>query len=340
MNSFQQRHKPHKLLAHEALFRRLHSKYRYNDSLQANYQKYRAGYYGEQQVDYKLSLFPRKEFFHLPSLRFKNNNNLFQLDSLILTPKLIFNLEIKNLKGILEYNASHKQLIQIDGETKTSYKDPILQAETQKMHLIHWLRQFDCNIPIESIVVSTNPNAIIRNEENDQTFNERFISLENLIFKLDEIYSSYKQSVLNYREIKSLYNHLVKHDIPLRTDIINFYNLKKHHFIRGIACEICDFFPLNRNRGYWICPKCGERNLVGHERVILDYFLIHQPMITNKIARHLLQTASVNTVYHLLMSMDLERIGGKKNRKYLSPELSEFPQDAVPKLFNISILNG
>src|SRR5699024_3606253 len=122
------RSKPYVLLAHEALFRRLHNKYRYNESLQANYQNYRAGYLGEKNVDYKLALFPKKGFFPCPSLRLKNWNHFFQIDSLILTPKLLFKIQIKKPKGVLEYKGSHKQLIQLDGEKELSYKDPILQA--------------------------------------------------------------------------------------------------------------------------------------------------------------------------------------------------------------------
>jgi len=339
LNTMKVRSKPHVLLAHEALFRRLHNKYRYNESLQENYQNYRAGYLGEKNVDYKLALFPKKGFFHFPGLRLKNGNHFFQIDSLILTPKLIFNIEIKNLKGVLEYNASHKQLIQLDGEKELSYKDPILQAEIQKKHLAYWLQQFGLNIPIETIVVSANQSAIIRNTENDRTFHERFVSLENLIFKLDDIFHRYQKSLLSIRELKTLSKLLLKHDTPLRYDPVSHYNLKKHHFIEGISCEKCDHFPINRQRGYWICPACKERNLFGHERVILDYFLIHQNEITTKICQHLLQTASFSTVYHLLRKMNLKRIGEKKNRRYVAPAISDFPQDAEPKLFDVSILD-
>ena len=337
--SFRKRFKSHHLLAHEALVRRLKPKYRYNENLQANYKSYRAGHLGETSVDYKLSLFPKKDFFHLPSLRLKNNFNHFQMDSIILTPKLIFDLEIKNLKGTLEYNATNRQLIQIDGDKKTCYNDPLLQAEIQKRHLQQWLRKFGIKIPIVTLVVSTNPNSIIRNKENDPLFNEHFIPLEYLIFRLEEIYDSYSEVILSFQNLKKLYHLMMKHDTPLFSNLISYYNLNRNHFIQGITCERCDFFPLKRNRGYWICPKCGQTDYDGHERVILDYFLLHQPEITSRICTNLLQTATHNTVYHLLTSMNLKRIGGKKNRKYLSPELSDFPQDAIPKIFNVSILD-
>ncbi|MEI3611969.1 nuclease-related domain-containing protein [Pseudogracilibacillus sp. SO30301A] len=339
MISFKKRHKSHQLLSHEALFRRLKPKYRYNESLQANYQRYRAGHFGETSVDYKLSLFPKKDFFHLPSLRLKNHFKHFQMDSIILTPKLIFDLETKNLKGTLEYNATNKQLIQIDGVKKTSYNDPLLQAKIQKRHLQNWLSQFGIKIPIVTLVVSTNPSSIIRNEENDSLFNERFIPLEYLIFKLEEIYDSYQEYIISFHDLKKLYHLMIKYDKPLFSNLVNFYNLNSNHFIKGIACEKCDFFPLNRNRGYWICPKCGQTDYDAHERVILDYFLLYESEITSRICTNLLQTATQNTVYHLLTSMNLKRIGGKKNRKYLSPELSKFPQDAIPKIFTTSILD-
>lgn len=340
MISFKKRFKSHHLLSHEALLRRLKPKYRYNENLQANYHSYRAGYLGEKSVDYKLSLFPKKDFFHLPSLRLQNNFHFFQIDSLVLTSKLIFQLESKNIKGTLQYNGMHKQLIQIDGDKKTSYKDPILQAEIQKRHLMQWLQKYGVKIPIETIVVSANPNSLIQNPHNDLTFNDRFISLENLIFRMDEIYHSYHEHLLTLRQLKNLYHLLVQHDMPLSSDPIKYYNLKKHHFIQGVACERCFYSPLKRGRGYWTCPKCAEKNLLGHERVILDYFLIHRPFITNNICRELLQIASPDTSYYILNSMGLEKTGGNKNRKYLAPNLDQFPQDAEPKLFELSILDG
>jgi len=334
-----QRHKPHVLLAYEALFRSLRPKYRNNEILVTNYQNYRAGFQGEKRVDYHLSLFPHKDFFHFPSIRLRINRNSFQLDSLILTRKLIFNIEIKNWKGILEYNSEQKQLVQYNGDKEFCYKDPLLQAEIQKRQLQLWLQQFGLKTPVESVVVCANSNTIIRNPHHDKIFNKRFLSLENLFFRLEEIYDSYSENNLSRHETQSLFHKFIQHDEPLTTDLISLYNLKKHQFISGMACPTCDHFPLKRHFGFWQCQKCHQQSIDSHKRKILDYFLLHKPVITNKICRELLQVTSPDTAYQALKSMKLNTVGKNKKRKYLAPKLHEFPQDAIPKQFEISILD-
>lgn len=332
------RTKSHHLLSYEALFRRLQYRYRLNEAIIADYQKYKAGYYGEQAIDYKLSLFPNHSFFHYPDLRLRQNFNYFQIDSVILTPKLIFIIEAKNLKGTIMYDSKHKQLLQIDEDKEFCYKDPLLQANTQKTHLKFWLRNLGYDVPIEPIVVSTNPHTIIRNIDNHPDFQHRFITLENLPYKLNEIFHQYKKKILSNTDIKKIYSLFDHNNTPLRADLINFYHITSNQLISGIACEHCGFFPIKKHPRKWKCPKCKQVDVQGYERVILDYFLLHQPFITNHICRQILHIPSQDSAYFILKSLKLKTTGANKNRKYLSPSLSEFPQDEAPKMFEISPL--
>src|SRR5690625_1069916 len=125
------RKKPHVLLAHEALLRRLKPYYRNHPAIQSNYQRHKAGFYGESRVDYKLSLMQKNNYIHIPGVRLNNHQHYFQIDSIIITPKLIFIIEAKNMQGVLEYYASQRQLVQITDQVQQSYKDPILQAKLQ-----------------------------------------------------------------------------------------------------------------------------------------------------------------------------------------------------------------
>ena len=332
------RYKPHVLLSYEALLRRLKKRYRFNEIIQSNYQRHKAGFQGEKRIDYKLSLFPKKNFYHYPHLRLNTNQNHFQIDSLLITPKIIFILEIKNLKGILEYSSKYGQIIQIDDGKETGYMDPILQVEIQKQHLINWLGKIGYQIPIEPLVVSTNPYAVIRNIDNDKVFDHRFISLENLLFKLDEIYNSYQNPILTIKEIQFLLKKFIKHNNPLKSNLMKRHKIQSHHLVSGIPCDICER-TLLRLHGKWYCKHCNTKFLNSHVRVILDYFLLHNSTITNNQCKTLLQLSSPNIAYKILSSMNLENNGKNKGRKYFSPEIWEFPQNAEPALPNTSILD-
>lgn len=132
--------KTYDLLILEAILRSFQEKYGYNEKLLTAYRKEKAGYDGEQNVDYALSTFPRNDFVIIRGLRLENPPFHFQIDTLILSTNFFLILEIKNFIGTLQYDSKQKQLTQIvDGKIK-AYKDPIMQAEAQKHHLQTWLQ--------------------------------------------------------------------------------------------------------------------------------------------------------------------------------------------------------
>src|SRR5699024_10853744 len=147
------------ILCYEALFRNLKKQYRSNHTLVENYNRFNAGYRGEKEVDYQLKLFPHKNFLALHNVRLKIHNFYFQIDTLIISEKVIFILETKNLAGIIKYDAEWNQLVQYNRDKQMALQDPLLQAETQKLHLQSWLQQFHLSVPIEFLVVSSNPST-------------------------------------------------------------------------------------------------------------------------------------------------------------------------------------
>lgn len=334
------RYKPFKLLAYEALLRRLLPPYRHNETIGNHYLKLQAGYQGEKNMDYKLALFPDRDFIHLPDIRLQHHHASFQMDSILLTSKLIFILEAKHMKGILEYHGTERQLVQVDGTDKKGYKDPILQAKTQAMHLQYWLEQRGWHIPIETLVVSTNQYAIIKNIDHHPDFTHHFVTLENLLFKLNNIFSTYQETVLQPAEKNKLAHLLTSHHRAAKSSLIQQLKVKDDHLIKGIACPKCAFSPLMQIHRAWYCSKCKYDGEVNYQQVVLDHFLMYQhPFITNQMCRDILKTKSPHKTYHLLQSMKLKTLGNNRGRKYLLPSLNRFPQNSVPRQFEYSIFN-
>ncbi|WP_188632271.1 nuclease-related domain-containing protein [Lentibacillus kapialis] len=331
-----QRNKPHELLAYEALFRRILKQYRHHEAIVSEYKRAKAGYDGEKNVDYKLSTYPCKDFFVFQGVRLENPPFYFQIDSLILTKKALYILEIKNQKGTFKYDSEQRQLTQsVNGEIK-SYKDPILQAEAQKTHLQSWLAQHNIfNIPIETLVVVAYPSTVIENVTKDADVYNKIIHNESLHHQLDRLSSNYTKDILTNSDIKKLCQILIKGNMPLRTDILHSHNIGEHHLIKGIPCEKCDQYPMKRLYKKWQCPRCNAISYNAHERVILDLFLLHGPTITNKQCRELLQVASRKTIYVILNSMNLKHSGNNSARVYYSPSIQDFPQhSSIPIKFN------
>lgn len=325
----QKRYKPHILLAHEALLRRLKKRYRTNDILQSNYWRYKVGYEGELKVDYQLSLFPNENFHHVPSLRLKIDSHYFQIDSLIITPKVIFILEIKNIKGTLKYSSHYGQLIQMNADKETGYHNPLSQVNIQKHRLSSWLKQFNFDIPIEPFIISTNQSAVIRNIHNDHTFQHRFISLDRLLEKLNDIYNSFPKKILSKKDINRMIEKLNKNNEAHISNLIEQYQIKEHHLVIGIPCPDCDS-SLQWWRGNSYCKLCQSHYRNQYVQTIYDYFLLHKRYITNEQCRHFLQLPTPDITYNVLNKLNLRISGKNKGRKYLSPKIHDFPQSAEP----------
>lgn len=323
-----ERKKPYVILCYEALFRNLKETYRRNHRLIEDYKRFNAGYYGEKDVDYNLSLYPHKNFFILHDIRLKIFNKHFQIDTLIISKNFICILEIKNLAGEIEYDQELHQLIQKKGDKVIAIKDPILQAESQRMQLNTWLQRFNLTVPIETLVVSSNPSTILRIKQNDPDIYRKIIRTESLYLHLNELVKKYPENVLNKAQMKMISEIILNENSPKHPDLISKYNVQEQHLIKGIPCPACGHIPMNLLYKKWACPSCTTPGYKLHERYILDYFLLYNNTITNKQCRELLRINSPKSSYTILNSMNLQYIGKNSARKYLSPNVNDFPQNS------------
>lgn len=322
------RKKPYIILCYEALFRNLRERYRTNRILIADYNRFNAGYRGEKDIDYNLSLYPHQNFFIFRDIRLKIHNKHFQIDTLIVSEKFICILEVKNYAGEIEYDPELNQLIQRNGDKIAAIKDPIVQAETQKLHLTSWLQKFNIRIPIETLVVSSNPATILRIKQSDPAIYKKLIRTESLHLHLDELNEMYTKSLLTKIQTRKIGDMIINENSPLHPDLIGKYNIQEHHLIQGIPCPSCGNSPMSCLYKKWTCPKCSTSEFKLHERTIFDHFLLFNKTITNKQCRKVLQLNSPKKTYILLKSMNLKHSGKNSARKYHAPHLYDYPQNS------------
>ncbi|GAB3045080.1 nuclease-related domain-containing protein [Virgibacillus ainsalahensis] len=305
------------------------------------YSNYAAGYHGEKMADYTISIYPHKNSFIYRDLRLQNGPYFFQMDNLILTDRFILIIEVKHMGGELEYNSDSQQLVQKRGVKKRGYKSPIYQAETQKFHLLSWLQTFELpSIPIETLAVLSNPSTVLENDQDNPSFFDKFVMLEALPEKIHYLYEKYQSKILDRNMMMKLHKCLLKGDIPHKPNLIKQYNIKEKHIVKGIPCTECQHHPMTRSGKKWVCPKCKHIDFHAHERVLLDYFLLYKPTITNRECRNFLHIESPKTAYYLLKSMKLEYTGRNSARKYHAPSLENFPQDSLIPIEQKSIFDN
>ncbi|RXT05332.1 nuclease-related domain-containing protein [Ammoniphilus sp. CFH 90114] len=95
------RKKPLIIHQKESLLRRLLPDHKMRHKITRNLKKRKRGFDGEQNLDYHLSFLPEKDYLILTDLNLVTDGKPFQIDTLVLTPYLIFIIESKNFFGKL-----------------------------------------------------------------------------------------------------------------------------------------------------------------------------------------------------------------------------------------------
>lgn len=313
------REKPVHLVKLEALDGRLPTVHSKKELVTQHLSQRAVGYKGEQSIDYFLSFLQEEEYYIFHAIRLFDGNNFFQIDTLLVSRTYILILEVKRMAGILQFEPGFNQFIRITEENKREpYMDPIVQAERQKFQLNKWLRKnkiFD--IPIETLVVSTSPKAVLQTSPDDKSVQEKVLHKEVLPFKIVELEKRHTAKLLDEPQLQDLSDRLIHSHSPLNTDILKLYGLSKNDILTGVKCPECGHLPLDRVRGRWKCQSCKKTSRTAHLQALADYYLLLNSEITNEEARKFLHIDSGSAAKRILRAACSEYKGEKKSRVYL-----------------------
>lgn len=328
------RMKPQILLAYEALIRNIFQGYMGKEEILALYSKYRSGFTGEQNLDYKLNLLP-SYYEQISDIRLKGmKQTRFQMDKILLTSKVIIVLESKYIRGEILYQKDTRQLVQIfDGKTK-AYKDPVLQAFTQRKNLKHWLALHGYHVPIVALAVSTNDEALLKHDSENDELSNCFVTLEEVIYRVEKIYQSFNNDMLSTVDIKKIAHLLKKENDPLLINVLDQHHIRTSELEFGIRCTICNR-KMSRTYGTWRCSYCEINDKEAHIQKLYDYFLLIGDTMNNEQCRVWLQLGREKMwlVSRILKNSPFEATGKTKLRKYHRPAFDQFPQNASVDLW-------
>lgn len=305
---------PIRLLQEEALLRRLPKEHPLLPKISGEVKRRKAGHRGEQNIDYYLSFLPENKYRIFRSLRLIDKH-FFQIDTLLLSPQLIFSIETKNIVGTLTFDKHSEQLIRKYGEIEEGFSNPILQAERHVIQLRNWLHKHKFpTIPIEYLVTITQSQTILKSNHID--IFKKVIHTEQVISKIQSIDKLYQTDVIDEKMMRKISKTLIKEDTSASNDILQFWNISPVEITPGVECPFCHTFPMIRIHGAWCCPVCKEESKDAHIQAIQDYFLLLGETMTNKQCREFLMISSRRTAEQLLNSMNLTREGETKGIVY------------------------
>lgn len=280
--------------------------------LESDFNKCKAGFYGERSLEYYLNLLPHNNYFIFHNLRLASPPHYFQLDFLILTTKFFLILEVKNMVGELHFDDQFHQLIRtVDGQS-LAFDDPILQVLNQEDQLEGWLFERKLPIiPIESLVISANAGAVIKG---NHEIAKRVIRKNSLPLAIKELTDYYKEA--KSVDISRIVNEINKANNAYVPNLLTTYHMSHLELLTGVQCPECQALSMKRKNGKWHCVCCNHLSIDAHIMALHDYELLVSNSITNRELRRFLQLESNTIAYKLLQAMDLSYDGVGKSRHY------------------------
>ncbi|MDN4524125.1 nuclease-related domain-containing protein [Fictibacillus fluitans] len=302
----------------EALLRRLPPEHAKRREIEEQLARRMAGYRGEQSLDYYLGFL--QDYFILQDLRLPNGDYHFQLDAILISPYFILILEVKNISGTLIFDDHFKQLIRVTPEKEEGFPDPILQVERHREQLRSWLlgQKFE-KIPIETLVVISYPNTVIKNTLLNLAshLSEKVIHSGHLLTKIKSFETLHRKPLLNPQHIKKISKKLLMSHTLSNPAVLKQFQIQPHEILTGVQCPQCSSLPMVRLHAKWICPTCGSLSRDAHFSALNDYKLLVDLTISNRELKDFLHLSSIYASSRILQSMNLPYSGSYKNRRYM-----------------------
>jgi len=300
----------------EAVLRRL-------DTSDENYayfydlhKRMQAGFDGEKRVDREWTEITNlgKHYLLFNYEFFNEFGSSHQIDTLLITTKLLLIIDIKNISGIVDYEEDKQQF------TRTQQNSTVIESFTNpKAQVLRHGEYFDrlfgklkIALPIKHAVVFSNPSTIIGNVPKDIPF----FHASGLRFFVSKLQSDYQTSLT-----ENQINKLAKLFLSNLRRVEAKTTIEKRKFKRGVLCELCEFeSQMVYQNGNWICPKCGVKSKTAFLQSLDDYRILIGNKITNREFREFFGIESFDVASKILSRSNLVPVGKNRGRHYIIPE--------------------
>lgn len=218
------------------------------------------GYIGEEQFDQLMNDYLKNDYVVLQDLLLRVKGNSVQIDSLLLTPEVVYLYEIKNYEG--DYVMKSGQI-----HTLTSHEisNPLTQLSRTASLLRQLFQSWNVKITIEAAIVFINPSLILYQAD----------PVEPIIFsaQIKHHFSKISQSQLKSsglsKRVIMLSEKLVQEhtsEVPFQKQLPQY---EYDNLTKGMTCKSCGSFEMKVTQRTVGCSKCEQR--VSTEEAILTH---------------------------------------------------------------------
>jgi hypothetical protein len=225
--------------------RSLNTRMELTEKEKIHYLNLEKGYEGEVKFDQHAECLLEERYI-LNDLLFEVNNSYFQIDSLIISQRVIHLLDIKNFQGDYLYKLDNFYSM----TTQREYKNPIDQLKRSRTLFHQLLKALKQNFLIEAYVIFINPEFTLYQSPCDKPIiyptqvNRFLVELNHTPSKLNDGHKKLAQNLISLHHPKNPFTVLPKY---------NYDRLQK-----GNHCKICKSFFVTEKNGFFVCETCGE----------------------------------------------------------------------------------
>lgn len=307
---------PLELLQLEALNERLPVNHPLKERIEEKSRNVRAGYKGEQDLVFYLQFLPEEKYHIFHHLRIEDRYGAFQIDLLLLSSNFFLIVEVKNVRSHVIFD-DMGQVFRIEDEKEFAFQHPVQQVNLQHLRLLRWLKTHHLPpIPIEKIVVYTNPSVLLKNHTNKKELPKLVMRKDSFLEKIQEFEKMYTTNKLSEKQLVEISFQLLVANIEKKDAILRKYNISYEELRKGVICPTCGQAPMIRKGGKWNCLYCGANSKNAHRTALAHYGLLVNEYINNREARDFLQLDSRHIVKKLLEKERLEKIGSRSGTRY------------------------
>lgn len=276
------------------------------------YMRINAGDIGEKfimETIEKLQLPYDFFIFHNLSLFIESK---IQIDILIITKYYVIILEVKNIKGAIEFSQNPKQLIRTlpNGEMHV-FNSPEPQLDEYIYQIKQFFLNYGIDIPIYGAIVFPFTSSFIR-----QTTEKTIILRKNELKPFLRNIPTGKE-YLNDKNVEFFNSYFLKDQLTFNPyPLIEKHKIQRDEVMNGVICPNCGTLGMKRFAFYWFCQSCGHKSTNAHVNAIYDYLKIINNTITNRECRRFLEVNNKDQVNKMLRKMPLNKTGNYRNTKY------------------------
>ncbi|MGE8203482.1 nuclease-related domain-containing protein [Heyndrickxia sp. NPDC080065] len=203
------------------------------------------GFKGEQKFDEWLEDLSG-DWLILNDLLIEMNNNVFQIDSVLISQKTTYLIDVKNYEGDFYIDADKWYTL-----SGTEIKNPLLQLKRSESLFRQLLQDLRFHSSIEAYLIFVNPDFYLYQAPRNLPIIfpsqiNRFLNKINMrSFPLKDKHSKFAQQLIDYHLQESPY---------MKIPDYHYDQLEK-----GITCAFCHSFVSIFNRDILLCHKCGAK---------------------------------------------------------------------------------